>query len=494
MKKKVIIIGAGISGLSLAARLLSKGFHVEIYEKNMSIGGSSNLYKNGEFNFDLCSSMPIFIKDFIDVFYYCNKNYSKYFSIIPVNPLFRVFYYDNKFFDFSKDLSCLTSTLSKMTNNNIDEISQYFDFITFNYKKYLYAEKNMLNPNFQTKHIPFFKNDFKNFFKESNINSSYKECTKYISNKRLADYILFQIMYMGASPFWVKDIFNLLPASIQFKGLYYIKGGIYSYIKALERLVIENNGIIKTSSPVDKIIFKGHTAIGVSVNSRTILADNIVCASDYAYTLNNLIQDKNIKNNLLPLNKKQYSASFFALYLALDKKYPSLKLHNIYINKYFRKNMKSVSKGMLPNNQSFYIYCPSSVDSSLCPKNLEEITVYLKVPNLISGKVNWDLETIGNLRKDIIGILSSIKGLEDIKDHIIFDNILTPIDLRDRFNIYGGAPFIPNNLLAQDKSKPPASKLFNLYFTGSFLYPGNDISSLLKSSKICADKILEKYN
>ena len=34
MKKKVIIIGSGIAGLALAVRLNSKGYNVEVFEKN----------------------------------------------------------------------------------------------------------------------------------------------------------------------------------------------------------------------------------------------------------------------------------------------------------------------------------------------------------------------------------------------------------------------------------------------------------------------------
>ena len=52
MKMKIIIIGAGISGLSLAARLLYKGFDVTIYEKNSRVGGKTNIIKRGNFKFD----------------------------------------------------------------------------------------------------------------------------------------------------------------------------------------------------------------------------------------------------------------------------------------------------------------------------------------------------------------------------------------------------------------------------------------------------------
>ena len=66
--KKAIIIGGGIGGLSIAARLLHKGFKVELYEKNNSIGGKTNTLKLGDFKFDLTASLLMIPNDYIDIF------------------------------------------------------------------------------------------------------------------------------------------------------------------------------------------------------------------------------------------------------------------------------------------------------------------------------------------------------------------------------------------------------------------------------------------
>ena len=79
--KKAIIIGAGISGLSIAARLLHKGFKVEIYEKNSLVGGQTSRLTFDKFNFDLTASILMIPKDYIEVFTYCNKNYKDYFTL-----------------------------------------------------------------------------------------------------------------------------------------------------------------------------------------------------------------------------------------------------------------------------------------------------------------------------------------------------------------------------------------------------------------------------
>ena len=49
---KVSIIGSGVSGISAAIRLRSKGFDVEVYEKNTMPGGKHNTFKLYRFRFD----------------------------------------------------------------------------------------------------------------------------------------------------------------------------------------------------------------------------------------------------------------------------------------------------------------------------------------------------------------------------------------------------------------------------------------------------------
>ena len=138
--KKAIIIGGGIGGLSIAARLLNDGFKVELYEKNKSLGGKINALKHDNFKFDLTGSILMIPKDYIELFDYCNKNYRDYFSLIPLNDLYKVFYYDNTNYTFSTNLPSLCKNINNITNNNLNDMYSYFEFLSSNYKRYLFIK------------------------------------------------------------------------------------------------------------------------------------------------------------------------------------------------------------------------------------------------------------------------------------------------------------------------------------------------------------------
>ncbi|MBN1042020.1 phytoene desaturase [Clostridium botulinum] len=496
MNKKIIVIGSGVGGLSVAARLLSKGFNVTVLEKNSIIGGKTNFFEINGFKFNLTASLIMFFRDYTEVFEYCNKNYKDYFSLIPIETLYRVFYSDNSIYDFSNKFSSLSSNINQITNGDIEDVYGYFNFLSSNYEKYQIVNKYFLNQNFSNNN---------NFFKSIIINthldlkllhSSYKDCKKYIKNEKLINYLMFQTMYIGGSPYTLSNIYNSIPSVTQIEGLYHMQGGIYSYIKALERLILNQGGIINTNCEVRKILFEDKKAIGVMVNNQKLNADAVICSSDYSYTINNLIQDEDIKDLVKPVEQLKYSCSTFILYLGLDKKYPMLKLNNIYINKNFKKNLKAPFKGILSKDPSIYIYCPSSIDTTICPNGYECINVMIRVPNLLYNNITWNLKTINMIKKELLDILSSIDTLSDIKEHIILEKYLTPLDFKYTFNTYGGTAFGLSHTLNQTNIFRPQCEIKNinnLFFTGASTHPGNGVSMVIKSSKICSDRICKLY-
>ena len=90
MKKKVIIIGSGIAGLAVSIRLKSKGYSVEVYEKNKNVGGKLSDFYIDKFRHDFgpkLFTMPNLIED---IFENAGVKTDKYFKIGGHNILRRI--------------------------------------------------------------------------------------------------------------------------------------------------------------------------------------------------------------------------------------------------------------------------------------------------------------------------------------------------------------------------------------------------------------------
>ena len=124
----------------------------------------------------------------------------------------------------------------------------------------------------------------------------------------------------------------------------------------------------------------------------------------------------------------------------------------------------------------------------------ECISIVTRVPNLFFKEITWNEKTVKFMRNKVISALKNIPGLENIEKDIMYENYLTPQDLKDRFNSYGGTAFGLSPTLTQTNYFRPHFKsndVKNLYFVGNSVHPGPGVSIVLLSSKLVVQEILK---
>ena len=493
MSKKVIIIGAGIGGLSTALRLLKNGYEVEVYEKNETIGGRVNIIETDNFRFDLSASILMMPKCYKELFSYVGKNYKEYLEFIEIDPIYRLFSKDKMTIDFNKNISSLVKSLEHISK--ADSLG-YFKFTSDVYEKYLIANKFFLKKSQETSKVFFNPKTLTKAFKIHTLTTTYDYISKYIKNEKLREFLAFQSMYVGISPFDGPNIYTLVPVVSQLYGLWHLKGGMYSFVDALSKLINELGGTIKTGVSVEEILFSKDKAIGIKTSNGIEKSDIVVCNADFPYAMKNLVKDTDYKGKYTDqkLSEMKYSCSTFILYLGLKKRYPQLGVHNIYLCDNFKENIESAFKGTLPANPPLYIYCPSRIDRSMVKNDGDCLNIMLRVPNLLFTDIVWDDHTIDLLINKIFNELKNIKGLEDIEENIEYKHYLTPQDMKSMFNAYDGSAFGLSPTLTQTNYFRPhfkSSTADNLFFVGSSLHPGPGVSLVLNSSKLVTEEILK---
>lgn len=496
MSKKVIIIGAGIGGLSTALRLLKNGYEVEIYEKDETIGGRVNIIETETFRFDLSASILMLPDLYKEIFSYVNKDYQDYLEFIQLDPIYRLFLADKTVLDFNNNISSLTINLEEISK---EDSLGYFKFISDVYEKYLIANEHFLQKSQDNSKDFFNLETLIKALKINTLSTSYDYISKYIKNEKLREFLAFQAMYIGMSPFDGPNIYTLIPVVSQIYGLWYLKGGMYSFVKSLMKMIDEFGGTIKAGVAVEEILFLKDKAIGVKTSKGIAKGDIVVCNADFPYAMKNLVKDEYYKDKYTDkkISEMKYTCSTFIIYLGLRKKYHQLSVHNIYLGENFKENIESAFAGNLPKNPSFYIYCPSRIDKSMVKNDGDCLNIMLRVPNLFFKEIVWNKNTINLLSNTILKELKNIKGLEDIEENIEYINYLTPLDMECRFNAYGGTAFGLSPTLTQTNYFRPhfkSSKADNLFFVGSSVHPGPGVSLVLNSSKLVTEEILNTTN
>ena len=113
-RKKVLLIGAGLGGLSAAISLRQAGYDVEIFEKNDKIGGKLNVLKSQGYTFDLGPSIFTLPQYFESLFARAGRRMADYVSISPVTPHWRNFFEDGTRFDLLKDRAAQHAEFAKL--------------------------------------------------------------------------------------------------------------------------------------------------------------------------------------------------------------------------------------------------------------------------------------------------------------------------------------------------------------------------------------------
>ena len=495
MDEHVIVVGGGIGGLCSGIYLLNKGFQVTIVEKNETLGGKINIINDKDFKFDLTASIVMTPKIYTDVFTDVDKNYKNYFTIMPLSPIYRVFYYDKTYCDFYSENNKMINELEKVFPGSSVE---FIEFLSKSYKKYYLSKKKFLDrPMIDINEI-INLSSIKSLMEINPLSNTVSYLSRIINNEKIRNYLIFSTMYIGVDPYKNSNIYTLIPAISHMYGLWYIKGGLYSYIKALEKLFEEMGGKILKHITVDKIIIEDNKIIGVQTERDVLYGDIVVCNADYPYAISNLIEDKYIEKRYTKkkIEKMEYSCSVFILYLGLDKIYKNLKVHNMYLCKNFKESIEGAFEGIIPDELSLYIYYASAIDNSFRENNTSSMNIMLRVPNLSFDNIKYNEKTIKQIRNKIIKTLKNIKGLEDIENHIKYESYLTPKTLRKNYNDYYGNAFGLSHKLSQSIYFRPhikSEKVKGLYFIGSSTHPGNGASVVIGGSKVLSNLIEKDY-
>lgn len=493
MKKSAIIIGSGIGGLSAAVRLLSNGYDVTIFEKESTIGGKTNRLVSEPFTFDLTASILMNREIFEEVFAYAGLDYRDYLEIIKIDPTYRCFYPDGTKYDFTSDLVPMVKTLESVSTE--DSIG-YIKLLSEIYERYTIANDHFLQKSFDNPMDFFNPSSLMNSIKTKAFSTSDQLISKYIKDDKIKKSLLYQSLYVGISPYEGPSIYTLVPAVSQLYGLWHLKGGMYSFVEALEKVINLLGGKIIKNYDVDEIVISDNKAIGIKAkNQKIVYSDVVISDVDFPYTMENLIKNDAHKGKYTSdkLEKMKYSCSTFIIYLGLKKNYPELSVHNLFLNENFKENIDDAFTGRLPSEPSFYFYCPTRIDKNMIRINGECLSIVVRVPNLLFNNIKWDNNTNKIMRNNTMKALKKIGCLEDIEENIIYESYLTPDDLKSKFNSYAGTAFGLSPTLSQTNYFRPHFKseaVKNLYFVGNSVHPGPGVSIVLLSSKLAVNEII----
>lgn len=483
--KKVIVIGAGLGGISAAIMLKLNGFDVEIFEKNEKIGGKLNYLKEKGYSFDLGPSILTLPQYFRKLFEAGDRNMDDYITIEKVRPHWRNIFEDGTVIDLDPDMDFMEKELAELDQ---ESFPQFQRFLEYSGQQYDIIEKGFFDQGLDNT-FDFMKfYDFSTVFKIDFFRIMHRGVSKYIKNQYLIDILDFFIKYVGSSAYNAPGFMNLMP-TIQFKyDLWYASGGMYNIARGFDKYMKELGIKINFNSEVTRIITDSDTVSSVEVNKRLHKADIVVSNMEGIPTYQKLLQEN--KGFLRKLKKYEPACSGLVIDIGLDCQYPQLAHHNFLFSGNQKQHFNSVfNQKKLPEDPTLYMVDASKTDSSVAPKNCSGLKVLPHIP-FINESNPYTREDYMEYREVIYDKMERF-GLKDIRKHIVYEHILTPLDIEKMYysnkgSIYGVVSDLRKNFAF--KLSKRSKKYRNLYFTGGSVNPGGGMPMVL----LCGQNVCEK--
>ncbi len=191
-------------------------------------------------------------------------------------------------------------------------------------------------------------------------------------------------------------------------------------------------------------------------------------------------------------------------YWGLDKQYPEIGPHNLFLNGDYRQSFVDIFKNKsMPEHPNFYIHAPVRLDPSMAPAGHD--AWYVAVPvgqvdeidNEKEGETNkfWH-DKQHQARAYILQRLEEL-GFPEVESHIQVELSFVPQWWQNRYNLTRGSTHGLSHKLTQMAYLRPHnrhSRYHNLYFVGASTHPGTGVPTVLISARLAAARMLEEMD
>jgi phytoene desaturase len=483
-KKKIIVIGAGFSGLSTATELASKGYDVEIFEKNEQAGGRARVFQEKGFTFDMGPSwywMPDIFDQYFERF---GKKTSDYYTLKRLDPSYSVVLSDQEVVDMPADYQQLRSLFESIEPGAANALDRFLEQAAYKYK--VGIQEFVWKPSISITEFLSLRL-LVDAIRMDVFQSFYSHVRKFFKSATLLKLMEFPILFLGAISQNTPAMYSLMNFAEIKLGTWYPMGGMHMIVKGMVELAQSKGVQIRFNTQVTGFSIVGGEVKGVKTENGVFEADAVVASADYHH-VETLLGEAHRNYDEAYWDKRVMAPSSLLFYLGINKRLPRLKHHNLFFDRDFSVHSHEIyTDPAWPSDPLFYASASSVTDPSVAPSGCENIFLLIPVaPDLV------DTEEMREKYFDqLMDRLEAYCGVS-IRDSIVFKRSYAHQDFKQDYHAFKGNAYGLANTLMQTAFLKPSlknKKLGNMFYTGQLTVPGPGVPPSLISGIVVAREV-----
>ncbi len=482
------MIGAGMGGLAVAARLATKGHEVTVFEQSEAAGGKNAGLQRDGFRFDLGPSTLTLPAVYRDLFLKTGRSLEESVDLVEVEPAFAYHFTDGTTVTMpgagvGACAAAMQAALGGDTEHEWRALLKRAGDI------WGLTRKDILGRSLD---------GYRDLLPLARSANSLRtvapwQTMRQLGNATLQDPRARMILdryatYTGSDPRRCPAALVTIPFVEQTFGVWHIAGGLHVLAEALHARCEQRGVTFRFGTRVQRITSEESGVTGVVTDAGHVPADVVVADADTRTVYAEMLDDHRTRSPLRRLSRMQPSFSGFVLLLALRGSTPGIRHHNVWFPKdydaefdaLFNKNPRPVP------DPTIYACVPD--DPLMRPEGHESWFILINAPTQQPPALDWAIE--GERYADHVLEVLANRGV-DVRNRLLWREIRTPENLQNATASPGGSIYgLSSNGRTSTALRPSnRSPVPGLFLVGGSAHPGGGLPLVGMGAEIVADEI-----
>lgn len=481
---RVVVIGAGLGGLSAACHLAGREHDVTVVERAPIPGGRAGVIEAAGYRMDTgpcVMTMPGLLRD---VFAAAGADMDDHVTLRPVDPMYRAVYPDGSSLRVRHGREAMTEEIRNVCGP--DEAAAFGPFCDWLAELYRLEMPDFIDRNFDSP-LDYLTRigTLVRIVRMGGLRSVHRKVASFFSDERLHKLFSFQAMYAGLSPFDALAIYCVITYMDSVEGVYFPDGGMHRMATGLAAAAAAAGAAFRYGTAVERIeVSRSGGTRGVHLDDGTFIpADAVVANPDLPVAYRDLLDVPTPR----VAARGRYSPSCMLWLAGVRGSVPAAATHhNIHFGSEWEGAFTDLlDRGATMRDPSILVTAPSVSDPTMAPAGGTSLYVLEPAPNL-DGGVDWRGER-ERRRDDLVARVGALGYPVDVE----VEHYLDPIDWAEQ-GMERGTPFALAHTFFQTGAFRAGNRdrrIPGVFFTGSSTTPGVGVPMVLISGRLAAERV-----